>query len=169
MKNTFLGSRESETRAYLALSTRWMTWWSQKTEQLLGLKPCNGYYFTAFSSALVRKGKIKFGFEVVFTLPRTNSWNMFLTDALDLNVSKAERVKSFFCEVTTPPVRNWVDLNKHERKGFFFPSNASFVDRNNPGHAESMVLLMVDLKKARKKVLSAPLILMREISSLILM
>ena len=47
------------------------------TEQLLGLKPCNGY-FTAFSSALVCKGKLKFGFEVVFTLPRTNSWNMFL-------------------------------------------------------------------------------------------
>ena len=75
------------------------------TEQLLGLKPCNGY-FTAFSSSLVCKGILKFGFEVVFTLPRINSWNMFLTDALDLNVCKAERVKSFFCEVTTPPVRN---------------------------------------------------------------
>ena len=49
-----------------------------------------------------------------------------------------------------------------KERDFFFPSQASFVDRNNPGHAETMVLLMVDLKKARKKVLSAPLILMRK-------
>ena len=117
MKNTFLGSRESETRAYLALSTRWMTWWSQKTEQLLGLKPCNGY-FTAFSSALVRKGKLKFGFEVVFTPARTNSWNRFFTYALDLNVCKAERVKSFLWSDRT--ARSKLSRSQWARKKWIF-------------------------------------------------